>query len=495
MNLPTSSRCFAALAVIIAGLAASPAAHAQTTTPPAQAASGFVHLSGFVLDSLDNGPLAGAQVRVEGLDAAATTGPDGSYAFDSIPAGNRRMAVLHPLLDTLGIALITRPFTFVAGKAAVVNLTVPTAERLAAALCSPALLARGPAALVGFVKDPDTGLPATGAKVSLVYYESPPMAAELGALAGKVKAATKVPRVREAIADSLGRYRICGLPGNMEGKVQVFRDGISSGEVPAAVENGFLATHSFSIASQVRVSTITDTAGKSRRVYAGDAVVTGRIVNRAGQPLAGARVTMDGTTALAISRSNGDFVLDSLPSGTQSLTVRKLGYSATYEPVETSASTPQRVTIAMNDFVPTLAAMRTEAQAIQGLEMVGYLDRKRAGTGVYLDGSKLDHAASGFTEMLRTVPGIRLTPSGDGMHYRIVPTRGQSGCVNIYLDGNLWRQMSPGDIDGFVQPAEVAAIEVYTTSSAPIEFTPPGSAGCTTIVAWTSFTANRQRKP
>jgi hypothetical protein len=168
MNLPTSSRCFAALAVIIAGLAASPAARAQITTPPAQAPSGFVHLSGFVLDSLDNGPLAGAQVRVEGLDAAATTGPDGSYAFDSIPAGNRRMAVLHPLLDTLGIALITRPFTFVAGKAAVVNLTVPTAERLAAALCSPALLARGPAALVGFVKDPDTGQPATGAKVSLV---------------------------------------------------------------------------------------------------------------------------------------------------------------------------------------------------------------------------------------------------------------------------------------------------------------------------------------
>jgi len=471
----------ASLLAALAVVTAAGTAAAQTPVPAAAPGAGYANLRGTVFDSLNGGPLVGASIRVEGTELNAVTGADGQFTLDSVPAGERRMAVLHPLLDTLGIAMVSRPLTFTAGTPAVVNLAVPNAEQIAGALCPAAQRARGPAALIGFVKDPDTGGPAVGAKVSLVYYED-----QLGV--------RKVPRVREIVADSLGRYRICGLPSNMDGKVQVFRGGISSGEVPAAVQNGFLALQSFSIGSNVRVATVTDTAGKSKRVYSGNASVVGKVVSRAGQPLAGARVTMDGTTAVAVSRANGDFVLDSLPSGTQSLTVRKLGYSATYFPVETSASAPQRVTISMNDFVPTLAAMRTEAQAIQGLQMVGYTDRKVTGNGVYLDGNKLDHQASGFTEMLRGVPGIRLTPATDGLHYRIVPTRGQSGCVNIYLDGNLWQQVTPGDIDAFVQPEEVAAIEVYTTSNIPAEFIPPGGGQCTTVVAWTSFTADKRQK-
>lgn len=472
-----------ATAVTVAACSVAQAASAQASaaTPPSVHDTGFASVRGVVFDSLNGVPLVGASIRVEGTNLNAVTGADGSFALDSIPAGERRMAVLHPLLDTLGIAMISRPLAFVGGTPAVVNLSVPNAEQIATALCPPAQRARGPAALIGFVKDPDTGGPAVGAKVSLVYYED-----QLGV--------TKVPRVREFTADSLGRYRICGLPSNMDGKVQVFRGGISSGEVPATVQNGFLALQSFSIGSNVRVGTVTDTAGKARRVYAGNATVTGKIMSRAGQPLAGARVTMDGTTAIAVSRANGDFTLDSLPSGTQSLTVRKLGYSPTFYPVETSAAKPQRVTISMNDFVPTLAAMRTETEAIHGLQMVGYTDRKATGSGVYLDGDKLSHNASGFTEMLRGVPGIRLSPAPDGLHYQIIPTRGQSGCVNIYLDGNLWQQQQPGDIDAFVQPAEVAAIEVYTTANIPAEFIPPGGGQCTTVVAWTSFTADKQQK-
>jgi len=468
-------------AIAVSAFSFARTAAAQTPASASAPSTGFASVHGAVFDSLNGGPLVGASIRVEGTNLNVVTGPDGQFSLDSVPAGVRRMAVLHPLLDTLGIAMISRPLTFTAGTPAVVDLAVPNAEQIAAALCPAAQRARGPAALVGFVKDPDTGSPAVGAKVSLVYYED-----QLGVV--------KVPRVRESVADSLGRYRICGLPGNMDGKVQVFRGSISSGEVPATVQNGFLATHSFSIGSNVRVATVTDTAGKARRVYAGNATVIGKILNRAGQPIAGARVTMDGTTAIATSRANGDFVLDSLPSGTQSLTVRKLGYSATYYPVETSAAAPRRVTIAMNDFVPTLAAMRTETQAIQGLQMVGYTDRKATGSGVYLDNERLDHSASGFTEMLRGVPGIRLTPAPDGLHYQIIPTRGQSACVNIYLDGNLWQQQQPGDIDAFVQPAEVAAIEVYTTANIPAEFIPPGGGQCTTVVVWTSFTADRRQK-
>ena len=36
----------------------------------------------------------------------------------------------------------------------------------------------------------------------------------------------------------------------MSGKVQVFRNGVSSGEVPAEVTNGFIALRAFSIVAQ-----------------------------------------------------------------------------------------------------------------------------------------------------------------------------------------------------------------------------------------------------
>jgi hypothetical protein len=45
--------------------------------------------------------------------------------------------------------------------------------------------------------------------------------------------------------------------------------------------------------------------------------------------------------------------------------------------------------------------------------------------------------------------------------------------------------MEPGDIDSYVQPADVVAVEVYHGSETPVEFQTPGQSGCATIVVWT----------
>ena len=87
--------------------------------------------------------------------------------------------------------------------------------------------------------------PAEGAKVSLLYYESDPLGFK------------KSPRVRDAQIGKDGHYRICGLPATMSGKLQVFRGGVQTGEVP--VELGgtsgteLLAMRSMSIASTAKV--------------------------------------------------------------------------------------------------------------------------------------------------------------------------------------------------------------------------------------------------
>jgi len=272
----------------------------------------------------------------------------------------------------------------------------------------------------------------------------------------------------------------------MSGKVQVFRNGVSSGEVAAEVTNGFLALRAFSIAAQTQIAEVKGDSGKITKIAKGSAKVTGVVVDKTGKPLSGARVMLQGGGATAISKQNGEFTLDSLPSGTQALEVRKLGYAATDVPVELSTNEPAKKTITLGDFVPVLETMRVEAAQDKALSKVGYLERKQTGMGFFMDGDKINHSSLAFSDVMRVAPGLRITPTGDGRTYTIADARSASnGCVNFYVDGTLWQTLQPGDIDSYVRPAELVAVEVYHGSQTPPQFSPPGQSGCAAIVAWT----------
>ncbi|HEY7394118.1 MAG TPA: carboxypeptidase regulatory-like domain-containing protein, partial [Gemmatimonadaceae bacterium] len=418
----------------------SAAALGAQNTPPVGAATGFSALQGFVMDSVHNEPLADAVITVEGTGRSAKTTAGGQFRIDSIPAGSHRVVVMHPLLDTLGISMRTPAYQFMAGQAHPMELAVPGGERLASLLCTPAQRTRGPAIMLGFVRDPDTNGPALGSKVQLVY--------DVADLIGR-----KSSTVRDALVDSTGLYKICGLPADMSGKVQVFRNGVSSGEVPVEAENG-LAVRAFSIvAKHEAVAEVKNDSGKITRVAKGSARVTGKVMDKNGRPLEGARVTLQGASggATVISRANGEFALDSLPSGTQALVVRKLGYAVTEQAVELSSMAPARTEIKMGDFVPTLATVRVEAAQDKALSDIGYSSRKQSSMGRFYDGNQINHEAMSFSDVMRIDPGLRISPTGDGRTYTITDARNAAGgCVNYWVDNTPWTEMTPGDIDGVV---------------------------------------------
>lgn len=465
-------------------------AHAQNPASAATTlATGLGSVSGTVTDSLHDVLLRGALVRVDQTTHEGITDSLGHFHIDSIPAGPHRLMVIHPLLDTLGISLVTQPLTFLGGSEKEIDLSVPSAETLVNIFCPPARRALGPAALVGFVHDADTDAPAEGAKVSLLYYETDPLGLK------------KSPRVREAQIGKEGTYRICGLPPQLSGKLQVFRNGVQTGEVPVVLGDSgaqVLAMRSMSIASQVQTVAVApkDTgagAGAAKVVYKGKARVAGRVLNKYGQPIAHARVELQNTGQATLTKANGDFVLDSLPSGTQTLEVRQLGYSPTEVPVELSMARPENVTVKMADYVPVLSAMRVTAQKEKGLFDVGFTDRKKTGMGYYLDADQLKmRQTNQFSDMLRTVPGIRVVPAGDGTNVIQSSRDPTGGCVTFYVDGAPWQQMTPGDLDTFVRPEEVAALEVYNGATTPAQFTQAGQSGCTTVVIWTQRRINRK---
>jgi hypothetical protein len=459
-----------------------------TPAPAAPAVPTTGYLQGLAVDSLHGEPLVGALISLEGAARMAISDSLGRFLVDSIRPGSYRVLVDHPILDTLGISLVTPPMTIVANEVTRTVIPIPTDEFLVNLFCPAARRALGPGALVGRVREPDSDSAAVGARVSLVWYDPDPPG-----LPANLRVSKKPPRVREATVGADGTYRLCGLPDKYEAKLQAQRkDGGATAEVPVVQDGGLLALRSMSVAALPAVAS-RDTGGAAVRQPRGTARVFGRVLNKNGAPVSGARVGLMGTSAATLTRANGDFVLDSLPAGTQALVVRQIGYRPTEVPVDLSSRTPARVSVQLGAFVPELSPVEVVSRRDEGLQKVGFLDRKRTSAGGYFIGpDQLEKRnALRFSDILRSTPGIRVQEqNGQAM---IVSTRSAqgNGCVTMYVDGAQWQQLEPGDLDSFVQPGEVAAIEVYNGSSTPPQFSTPGQ-DCAAVVVWTKTRVMRR---
>jgi hypothetical protein len=400
----------------------------------------------------------------------------------------------HEILDTLGISLSTAPMEFAANHVTRVVIAVPSPDFLATRFCTPARRALGPGVLVGRVREPDSPTAAVGARVSLVWYDPDP--APVAGMPIKIK---KQPRVREATVGEDGTYRLCGLPEKYEGKLQAQRkDGGTTAEVPVEQDGGLLALRSMSVAPlTVAASTDTTKGAAPTRVVKGSARAFGRVLNKAGAPVEGARVSLVGAGgASTTTRAGGDFSLDSLPAGTQAIAVRHLGYAPQEVTVELSSRTPARVNVQLGAYVPELAPVEVVSQMDQGLDRVGFSGRKRGGAGGYFITPQMieNRKASQFTDLLTTSPGVRIEGQMGHMAIRSTRTVGRQGCVTVYVDGSQWQNLEAGDLDGFVRPEETAAIEVYPAGAAtPVEFQTSGQ-DCAAVVIWTKLNVNRKTK-
>lgn len=460
---------------------ARPAPRPAPVAPVAPAPATTAFLQGVVFDSLHREPMIGAIVQVDGAQRFGVTDSLGRFLADSIKPGSYRLLIDHPMLDTLGISLVTPSLGFEVDRVTQTYIAVPSAETLVAMFCPAARRSLGPGALVGRVREPDTDAPAIGARVSLVWYDP-----DIPGLPSNVRPTRRPPRVREAIVSEDGTYRLCGLPEKYEGKLQAQRkDGGATAEVVVTQDDGLLALRSVSVAP-LAVAITADSTGRPRPAARGTARVSGRVVTRSGSPVVNARVGLVGSSAATLTRSNGEFLLDSVPAGTQALVVRQIGYRPTEVPVELSSRTPARVTVRLGDFVPELSPVEVVSRRDEGLQRVGFLERKRtAATGHFIDSDQIERRqALLFTDLMRTVPGVRVSQSG-GQNV-LSSTRGATGggCVTIFVDGAMWQQITPGDLDSFVRPQEIAAVEVYSGQQVPAQFATLGQS-CSAVVVWT----------
>ena len=358
--------------------------------------------------------------------------------------------------------------TVTAGKITPYELGVPSPSTLARVMCTPAKLRFGPGVIVGHVFEGDTEQPATNTEVSVAWTET-----QVGTDIG----VRTVPKVRKGIVATDGTYRICGVPSSFNGSLQAIRAGAKTAEVPMSVDEQLLTMR------ELYLPPAAVAAGDSTPVARPRAVVTGKVTNAGGVPVVGARVSVQGSPSSVATGTDGTFTLTGVSPGTQSVLVRRVGYTPVEMPIDVKLRSSNPLTVRLGTYTAQLSTLDVKAKA-DPLEATGFERRRKSGMGKYMNETDIDATHPTFTtDALRRIPGIYVVGSGQSAS---VYTQRGNGCVNYMIDRNpIPSSQGNQTIDELVNSRDLAAIEFYQTADIPMELTSGVNSGCALLVIWT----------
>ncbi|HVF41068.1 MAG TPA: carboxypeptidase regulatory-like domain-containing protein [Gemmatimonadaceae bacterium] len=448
--------------VVLSMIAAFPA-FAQTT-----ATSDSLHtVEGVVVDSLHGGPLVGAEVILDGTTSRALTDPRGRFKFSRLPKGEYRVAVFHALLDTLSISLPVKVLDVPLERGRAAFLAVPSALTLARAMCPGTIDHSRFTVVAGRLLDPDTEEPVRNATVFASWTEW---------RTGKDVGLIRTPHKAQAVTDANGAYRLCGLPPELNGRLVATNGRVSTAEIDITGTASPVLVKSLSLADT--------TAAAIRR-----ASLVGTVRTSTGEPIAGATVTVPGSTASVSTGAAGQFSLQGLPSGTRNVLVRRVGYAPATVAVDLTSREPRRIAVVLGKQLQLMDPVLVTARRERALETVGFTARRRAGLGAYRTRSDFEKAQPNvLSDIVRHMRGVKVTYV-DGRPV-LTSSRDETDCLQLFVDGSPWMSYSPGDHDDYVLPHDISAVEVYSGASVPPEFETAGNRGCLTIVVWTRAKIN-----
>jgi hypothetical protein len=314
------------LAACLAGFAPALGAQKTTASPPAASKTGKAQIVGVVVDSLNGRFLSYADVVIEGTKATLETDALGKFEIDSLAPGTYRVGVFHPLLDTLGITLVTKPFHIGSDSSSFVLLAVPSAPTIIRAACADKPGGADKSAVIGHVYDPETLQPIAQAEVSVAWAEIE-VSKEFGI--------RRNARLMRDSTDRLGTFKICGLPNSLQATLQARRGSTVTAEIPIS-----LGDNPSELLARTLLLSTADSATK-----VGNASVSGVVLLEGTSTNVGSRVELVGTDIVAMTNDKGEFRMGNLPSGSRVLLARHLGFGAEITPVDLSSREQKRVTI------------------------------------------------------------------------------------------------------------------------------------------------------
>jgi hypothetical protein len=452
-------------------------------------------LEGTIAQGIASRSVHAAQVLLVHLQSeldttvAAAVDPSGRYQLESLPAGRYVVQLSHPTLDSLDVTLPPGRLEVAAGRTTHSDLSLPTGERLRALVCPGVSLGPEKAVVAGKVVDAETEAALVGASVVAAWTD----------IRVDRKARQIVTQRRQAVVSTgrSGEYRLCGVPAAKSLSLQIQhggRAGTATRLIVSPQEGVVIRDLSLSMRSAPTIDALDSiehlvptraadgsVADSSRRELAlsGDAIVAGTVRTASGQPVAGAEVRVRHGEPSTTTDAVGHFVLSGLPSGTQMLLVRHLGFALTEVPVELRSSRRVETNVKLASAV-TLDSVHVRAMRAP-LAQFDY-NRRTNLQGHFLTLADIQRTkAKQTSDLLPLLGGYTMMGRGRLVKMRETDSgpSGTNACkrANVVIDG-----VDELEVDD-VLPNQIAGIELYKdASSAPLEYA--GRANCGLIVIW-----------
>ena len=223
-------------------------------------------------------------------------------------------------------------------------------------------------------------------------------------------------------------------------------------------------------------------------------IVKGTVVTDARMPLVGAQIRFGNAVEVAESDDAGQFMATRVNVGTVWLRVRRIGYRPESLLVTVVAGQSIQPTVVMQQIAQSIAAVKVIGRRDLTGPMAGFYSRLQVGGGgrFFTQADIAKRQPGRMTDLLRSVPGIRIESRGFDNRVRI---RGSRCSPLIWLDG---QGLFAGEFDlDAVDPYSFEGIEIYSgPATVPLEFqgNQRASSSCGTVILWSRRGEFRARK-
>jgi hypothetical protein len=216
------------------------------------------------------------------------------------------------------------------------------------------------------------------------------------------------------------------------------------------------------------------------------ATLIGHVVDSAGVGLPGAEITLNKSDKVhAITGDSGEFRIAGLPSGAVVFNVRRIGFESASFTAVLRAGRTQRAKFPLTPTAQALPLVAVSDTASKTHWLDDFARRKSTNRGTFIGRAEIERkGARTGTDVVRTVPGVRLVPRRGGIGNQVLMTRGDGprACVPQMFVHNM---AYSGTLDDFIAE-DIEAVEVYVgTSEVPAELDKAGRGICGAIVVWT----------
>jgi hypothetical protein len=216
------------------------------------------------------------------------------------------------------------------------------------------------------------------------------------------------------------------------------------------------------------------------------AVLVGHVVDSAGAGLAGAEIGLLGSDKLhAITSDSGEFRITGLHPGAQTFSVRRIGYQAATFTAMLKPGRTHRANFTLSVSAQALPLVSISDTVLKSHWLDQFERRRSTSRGTFFSRPEIvKKGARSGTDILRTVPGVRLQALRGGLGSQVIMTRGAGArpCLPAMFVHNV---PYSGSLDDFTAD-DIEAIEIYVgVSEIPAELDKNGRGICGAIVVWT----------